>query len=207
MRESWHTNESCHTYKRVMSHMWRDSCHIYRCIMSHTWGLDTPPLPYPPLSAARALPRLHNHTLFCSPFPLPSMATNRSICRPLSLIYVCVCVCVCVSVCVTVCACVYVCACACACACDWPFFALFANLYLLPVFMRVCVCVCVCMCVLGHQSLCLLISTHAVCRVLWSCKSCDMTHRVFQRFRRFTFLHTVTVFSRASTLWRSYRDL
>ena len=82
--------------------------------MSHLWmyhvtyvGTRHPPLPYPPLSAARALPRLLNHTLFCSLFPLPSMATNRSIRRPLSLI--CVCVCVRERVCVSPCVRVYMC--------------------------------------------------------------------------------------------------
>ena len=71
--------------------------------MSHTWGLDTPPLPYPPLSAARTLSRFLPHTLFCTPFPLPSMATNRSIRQSLSFMYVCMCVCVCVCVCVSQC--------------------------------------------------------------------------------------------------------
>ena len=57
--------------------------------MSHTWGLEHPSLPYPPLSAARALSRFLPHTLFCTPFPLPLYLSlcrfSLSLCRSLSL--------------------------------------------------------------------------------------------------------------------------
>jgi len=129
-------------------------------------GTRHPPPPLPSsLCSSYALSLSPPHSFLHS----LSLAFNghQSLYSPISVFYVCmyVCVCVCVCVCVTVCACAYVCACACACACNWPLIALFANLFLLPVYVRVFLYVCVCMCVVGHQSLCLLISTHAVCRV------------------------------------------
>jgi len=38
-----HRNESCHTYERVMSHIWtnihrNESCHTYEWVMSHVWA-------------------------------------------------------------------------------------------------------------------------------------------------------------------------
>jgi hypothetical protein len=148
MRESWHTYESCHTYERVMSHMWRDPCHIYGCIMSQTWGPDPSPPLLSSLCSSCAFSLSPPHSLWHS----LSLAFNghQSLYSPTSVFDMCVCVCVCVGVCVTLCACVYVCAwvyvCASACACDWPLIALFANLYLLPVYVCVCMCVCVYVC-------------------------------------------------------------
>jgi len=89
--------ELCHTCE--LSHVTSMDVSCYICVV-----FRHPPLPYPPFSAARALSRFLPHTLFCTPFPLPSMATNHSNRQSLSFICVCVCVfvCVCVSRCVRV---------------------------------------------------------------------------------------------------------
>ena len=137
MSQVTHMNESCYTCEGI---------HVtYMDVSCHRRGDQTPPSPDPPLSAARVLFRFLPHTLFGTPFPLPSMATNRSIRRHPCLI--CVCVCVFARVCVSPCVrCVYVCVRVRVCTFDWPLVALFANLYLLRIYVCVCMCVCVYVC-------------------------------------------------------------
>ena len=146
--QTWHTCERIVAHKWVMSHIWPSHVTHVNGVMSHLWMYHVtyvgtrhhpPPLPSS-LCSSCAFSLSPPHSLLHS----LSLAFNghQSLYSPTSVFDMCVCVCVCVSVCVTVSACVYVCSCA--CALDWPLIALFANLYLLPVYVCVYVCVCVC---------------------------------------------------------------